>query len=285
MDIVRPRSAPALAILLENLGYHRFWTTEHHTETQSGSPIILATAVASVTTRIRVGTAGVMLRYTSPFKVAEDFALLEALYPKRIDLGTISGVVRVDDVNRALLDGREEDAPSSYDRKSSELVSLVRGETSPGLSSRPGPVGRTVPDIWHCALGEQSVRRAASLSVGLAYHRHLARQAGADGAGLMDLYRSQFRQSEWLAEPTAVVACYGSCAENEQLAKEAWRKSVGNLSSPCFVGRAEDCVSQLAEIAKEYSVSEIVIQCFAPGEQARRDAYRELAIAAGLRDS
>lgn len=78
-----------LAKELEKLGYHRFWVSEHHdTKSLAGSsPEILISSIAAQTQKIRVGSGGVMLPHYSPYKVAENFKLLEALYPNRIDLG------------------------------------------------------------------------------------------------------------------------------------------------------------------------------------------------------
>ena len=78
-----------LAQEAEALGYHRFWVSEHHSDAAlaSASPEVLVSAIAAKTTRMRVGSGGVLLPYYAPFKVAEQFNLLEALYPGRIDLG------------------------------------------------------------------------------------------------------------------------------------------------------------------------------------------------------
>src|SRR4051812_45200033 len=86
-----PAAARSLARAAESFGYKRFWVSEHRYATSSASPTVLAAVAASSTDRIRVGTAGIMLRYLSPLRVAEDFSLLELLFPQRIDLGTING--------------------------------------------------------------------------------------------------------------------------------------------------------------------------------------------------
>ena len=79
----------SLARLAEELGYGRYWLAEHHAiaALADPSPEILVSRVASATSRIRVGTGGVLLPYYSPLKIAEQFRMLEALYPQRIDLG------------------------------------------------------------------------------------------------------------------------------------------------------------------------------------------------------
>src|SRR5258705_1780644 len=82
-----PLALPELARRLEALGYERLWATEHHSPQQSASPAIAAAIAAAVTRQIKVGTAGVMLRYQSPLRTAQDFHLLGALYPGRIECG------------------------------------------------------------------------------------------------------------------------------------------------------------------------------------------------------
>ena len=88
-----PRQAIEQTIRLaqhaEALGFHRFWCAEHHSVMALADPCpeILVTRVASATSTIRVGTGGVLLPYYSPFKIAEQFRMLEALFPGRIDLG------------------------------------------------------------------------------------------------------------------------------------------------------------------------------------------------------
>src|SRR5712692_6026230 len=79
----------SLARLAEELGYHRYWLAEHHGIAALADPCpeILVCRVAAATSRIRVGTGGVLLPYYSPLKVAEVFRMLEALFPGRIDLG------------------------------------------------------------------------------------------------------------------------------------------------------------------------------------------------------
>ena len=83
------RESVSLAEYCEKLGYHRYWVSEHHNHPAivGTAPEILIAAIASKTNRIRVGSAGVMLPHYSPFKVAEQFRVLDALAPGRIDLG------------------------------------------------------------------------------------------------------------------------------------------------------------------------------------------------------
>src|SRR5438046_1992473 len=93
IDLQWPGNLEILLPALERLGYYRFWASEHHAAGQSASPTVIAAIAASQTSRIRVGTAGILLNYASPLRIAEDFALLELFFSGRIDLGIARGAV------------------------------------------------------------------------------------------------------------------------------------------------------------------------------------------------
>jgi luciferase family oxidoreductase group 1 len=127
----------------EELGYHRFWVAEHHAVPgiASGSPPVLIAAVAARTERIRVGSGGVMLPNHQPLVVAEQFAMLEALYPGRIDLGVGRSLGFTPPVRRALR--RESDAPDMFAAELAELRAYLDGSapvTARPRLSRPVPV-------------------------------------------------------------------------------------------------------------------------------------------------
>src|SRR5690349_20302964 len=126
LDIQSPVHMPTLVTAIEEAGYHRYWASEHHSPGQSASPAMMAGFAAGLTSTLRVGSAGVLLRLASPVRVAQDFALLELFYPGRVDLGLAgSSSFRFDaeyqlDVN---LSGRK-----GYEEKLTRLAQLVRGE-------------------------------------------------------------------------------------------------------------------------------------------------------------
>jgi len=126
----------------EELGYHRFWVAEHHAVPgiASGSPPVLIAAVAARTETIRVGSGGVMLPNHQPFVVAEQFAMLEALYPGRIDLGVGRSLGFTPPVRRALR--RDSDAPDTFAADLAELRAYLDG--SAPVTVRPR-LARPVP--------------------------------------------------------------------------------------------------------------------------------------------
>ncbi|MGP5130984.1 MsnO8 family LLM class oxidoreductase [Brachybacterium tyrofermentans] len=127
------------AIAAESAGYERFWVAEHHTVPgiASGSPAVLLAAIGARTSRIRLGSGGVMLPNHRPLVVAEQFRMLAALYPGRIDLGLGRSLGFTEPVRHAL--GRLEASPDSF----AQEIAEVRGhfEGSAPLTARPDGVG------------------------------------------------------------------------------------------------------------------------------------------------
>src|SRR5690606_6127128 len=119
----------------EDLGYHRFWVAEHHAVPgiASGAPAVLLAAIGQVTSRIRLGSGGVMLPQHQPFVVAEQFRMLEGLHPGRIDLGLGTSLGFTPAVRRALR--REEVSSDEIDRDIRELLDYLA--SSARITARP----------------------------------------------------------------------------------------------------------------------------------------------------
>ncbi|MGP9680589.1 MsnO8 family LLM class oxidoreductase [Brachybacterium sp. AOP3-A1-3] len=127
------------AIAAESAGYERFWVAEHHTVPgiASGSPAVLLAAIGARTSRIRLGSGGVMLPNHRPLVVAEQFRMLAALYPGRIDLGVGRSLGFTEPVRQAL--GRLEAGPDSFAQEITEVRDQLEGEAP--LTARPDDVG------------------------------------------------------------------------------------------------------------------------------------------------
>src|SRR6058998_2866003 len=130
-----------LAEACDRLGYHRYWLA-------GSSPEVLIGQVAARTSRIRVGSGGVMLQHYSPLKVAESFRVLETLFPGRIDLG-IGRAPGSDQLTaRALRDGG---SPEYFPQQVSDLVGFLHGTLPPGHvygQVLAMPTGPTAPQMW-----------------------------------------------------------------------------------------------------------------------------------------
>ncbi|BAU87506.1 oxygenase [Streptomyces laurentii] len=207
----------------EALGYHRFWVAEHHgvPGVAGSAPTVLAAAVAAATTRIRVGTGGVMLPNHQPMVVAEHFGVLESLFPGRIDMGLGRSVGFTDGVRRAL--GRDKADADRFAEQLDELLGWFTGEQTahPQVHARPAEGLRVPPFVL--ATGE-GTRIAAAAGLPLVVG-DLRRRSGLRAS--VDEYRETFRPSVWAKEPYVIVAGTIVVADTDEaarrlLAPEAW---------------------------------------------------------------
>ncbi|WP_020658043.1 MsnO8 family LLM class oxidoreductase [Amycolatopsis benzoatilytica] len=203
---------------IEALGYHRFWVSEHHgvPGVAGSAPAVLASAVASATTRIRVGSGGVMLPNHRPLVVAEQFGILASLFPGRIDLGLGRSVGFTEGVRRAL--GQDKDAAHGFDAQVRELMSFFRGDY-PGMHAVPVE-GQSVP-IFLLATGAGAAL-AAELGLPLVIAPARGERAMIDA---ITRYRANFRSDA--ADPRVVVSTAVAVASTAEKARrllvpEAW---------------------------------------------------------------
>jgi luciferase family oxidoreductase group 1 len=217
------RGTIEIAKTADDLGYQRFWVAEHHNmpAVASTSPPVLISAVAAQTARIRVGSGGVMLPNHMPFVVAEQFALLEALYPNRIDLG-IGRAPGTDQATAAALRGV---SPYLTVEQFPEHLSTVIALLSEGEGAGAGDRGRlratpapaTYPEIWMLGSSTYGAQAAAALGLPFCYAYHFAMSSDVDTA--LRLYRTGFRPSERLAEPHVMVSASVIAAETTEEAQ------------------------------------------------------------------
>ncbi|MFF0853985.1 MsnO8 family LLM class oxidoreductase [Streptomyces sp. NPDC003280] len=215
------RDTVALAREAEGLGYHRFWVSEHHgvPGVAGSAPAVLAAAVAAATRTVRVGTGGVMLPNHRPLVVAEQFGVLESLFPGRIDMGLGRSVGFTDGVRRAL--GRDKDAADDFAAQLGELLGWFAGTSPTGVHARPAEGLRVPPFVL--AMGEGArIAARAGLPMVIGDLRRCERMLRG-----VDEYRSLFRPSPWASEPYVVVSgtvAVAGTAEDARrlLVPEAW---------------------------------------------------------------
>ncbi|MBT2369898.1 MsnO8 family LLM class oxidoreductase [Streptomyces sp. ISL-10] len=217
------RDTVRLAQELEALGYHRFWVSEHHSVpgVAGSAPTVLAAAVAAATSTIRVGTGGVMLPNHQTLVVAEQFGVLESLFPGRIDMGLGRSAGFTNGIRRAL--GRDKTDADGFAAQLDELLGWFTGgqRAYPQVHARPAEGLRVPPFVL--ATGEGAVIAARSglpLVIGDLRDREKLLSAVED-------YRRGFEPSEWSARPYVVVAGTVAVAESEDEARrlllsEAW---------------------------------------------------------------
>jgi luciferase family oxidoreductase group 1 len=203
----------------EELGYHRFWVSEHHSVpgVAGSAPTVLAAAVAAATSRIRVGTGGVMLPNHRPLVVAEQFGVLEALYPGRIDMGLGRSVGFTGGIRKALGHGLRD--ADDFDASLTELLGFFTGkqESHPGVHALPAEGLRPVPFVLAMGAGAD-LAAAQGLPMVIGNGPKAAEAAGR--------YRAGFRPSVWAAAPYVMVAADVAVARTrEEAARLQWSES------------------------------------------------------------
>ena len=310
------RQTVALAQHAEALGYDRFWVSEHHSHPSivGTAPEVLMAAIAARTERIRIGSAGVMLPHYAPLKVAEQFRVLDALAPGRIDLGV--GRAPGSDGRTAQLLNPDRHASDRFPQQVLELQAWVSGQPLP--ASHPGhnvfayPASKSSPDIWMLGSSDYGAQLAAHLGLPYAFAWFITDGQGAEHA--MDLYRETFRPSARLAQPQATVCVWALAADSEQ---EAWRLfesrarwrmdrnlgrigpmlppeqalrdyspseqlALAQLKDKALVGTAQSVAEQLRDLASHLQVQEVVVITWTHDPQAQRRSYELLAQAFAL---
>ena len=253
-----------LAQEVERLGYQRMWVAEHHSMPgiASSAPAVLIAHLAASTTRLRLGSGGVMLPNHSPLVVAEQFGMLEALHPGRIDLG-LGRAPGTDQVTAAALrrttrlgDGNE------FPELLGELLGYFNGtipadhpfhriRATPGLGDQPA--------IWLLGSSDYSARLAGRLGLPFSFAHHFA-GSGTDAA--VAAYREAFQPSEVLAEPYLMLGTSVLCAPTDEEAR--FLAGPGHLAITRLRQGAPDVYPTPEEAAAhEYS----------PAEQATIDGF------------
>jgi luciferase family oxidoreductase group 1 len=230
-----------LARLAERLGYTRYWLAEHHNTSMlaSSAPEIMIGHIAQATTSIRVGSGGVMLPNHAPLKVAENFRVLEALHPERIDLG-IGRAPGTDPMTALAL--RRSKVALGADDFTEQLAQLFAFSGAGFPADHPFhavsavPTDTKLPPVWLLGSSDYSAQVAAALGLGFAFAHHINPQ-GAEMA--TRLYQEQFQPSAELAEPYTIVATSVVCADTAERVEElvasmalAWARMRSGHSGP-----------------------------------------------------
>ncbi len=311
------RNSLDLAPRTEALGFHRYWVAEHHNMPgiASSSPAVLIAHLAGVTSTMRIGSGGVMLPNHAPLVVAEQFGMLEALHPGRIDLG-IGRAPGTDPVTARALrrDGRAlsgDDFPEQF----GELLAYFRGafpDGHPYQRIRAVPAQGYQPALWLLGSSDYSAQVAGLLGLPFSFAHHFAAR---NTLPALAAYRENFRPSATLAEPYAMVAVAVICApsddEAEFLAGSARLSFVrlrsgapGRFPSPeeaaeyqftpsereivrgwtgsHVVGSPSRVREQLEELAATTAADELMITTMVHGHDARVRSYELVAEVLGL---
>jgi luciferase family oxidoreductase group 1 len=312
------RDSIALAQHCDELGYERYWVSEHHNSASivGTAPEILIAAVAATTRRIRVGSAGVMLPHYSALKVAEQFRVLEAIAPGRIDLG-VGRAPGSDGLTAHALNPHSHGA-EEFPRQVQELQHWVSGIALPAdhpyRNIMALPSGVSSPQLWILGSSDYGAQLAAHLGLPYAFAYFFSEGVGVDSA--LELYRRNYRPSERYPRPQATICVWALAAETEAAAqhllktREYWRTGfekglrmplespekaaayaytdaertmIDKLRAAALVGTAAQVSGKLHALARRLELDEIVINTWTFDPLARRRSYELLAAAFGLK--
>jgi luciferase family oxidoreductase group 1 len=305
------RNTLDLARLADGLGFHRFWVAEHHGGAMLAgpSPEVLIGPIAAATSRLRVGSGGVMLPHYSPLKVAESFSVLSGLFPSRVDLG-IGRASGTDPLTTfALQRDRRAAAADDFPQQLAELLGYLH-DTLPAdhpfarLAELPGLPERPMP--WLLGSSPQSAIWAGELGLPYAFADFI----NPRGADIAALYRERFQPSAHLQAPRQIVAAWALCAETdeeaERLASSAKMAMVllrrgrpvkvptvetalrflegheGPSGRRTVVGSPPAVRDGLEDVVRAYRADEVMVVTITHDHAARRRSYELLAEAFGM---
>ncbi len=312
------RDTIELAHYCESLGYYRFWVSEHHNHpTIAGSaPEILMAAIAQKTTRIRIGSAGIMLPHYSPLKVAEQFRVLEAIAPGRIDLG-LGRAPGSDGKTAHALNPHSLINTENFPSDVRDLIAWVMDENlsegHPFEGIKAYPNGATFPDLWMLGSSNYGAQVAAHFGIPYCFAHFITDGIGA--ADTIKIYKDSYQPSNRYPVPITSICMWALAAKTEREASElfssrAWWKIkrdqgiLGPISSPndiknisyndfekvtlqkliqtSIFGTSNQVAEKINTLASECEVDEVVILTWTHDQQDRRQSYRLLAEAFNL---
>ena len=296
----------------DRLNYSRFWVSEHHgiEAMASVSPEVLIAHLASATTRIRVGSGGVMLPHYSSVKVAENFKSLEALNPNRIDMGFGRAPGANPRVSGALNDEKSGLLP--YPQKVADLLGFLTGDHAAesqyaGVSVTPDAGSLPLP--WVLGASGSTAELAAANGLGFTFAHFI--NPSARGSRAAEQYRREFRPSAFLTEPAVIAAVFVAVGRDEAEAadltdafhlwlshaeshspfprmpsletarKHAWTSAElaarERNEGRVITGTPAQVAQSIRELANKYGTDEVMVNPMMPGEHRRIAALEALA--------
>jgi luciferase family oxidoreductase group 1 len=316
-SIVRQGSTAADAIeetiatvrLAEELGYHRFWVSEHHNAASiaGSTPELLMVKLADETTHIRIGSGGIMLPNHSALKMAENFRMLETLFPNRIDMG-MGRAPGSDRITASLLNPSNTFSEESYLLQLSHLQHFFNDTAGTDYGPLLAvPQATTIPQQWILSSSGGSSKIAAQFGMGLVIARFINGQAGP---AVVDTYRKQFTPSVQFPLPQAMLAISVLCAPTDEQAQQM-RKLMdyrllqfekGNFDKPGGYETVKDYIfsteelerikynsgrivsgtplqvkEQLLQLANDFDIDEIIVATMAGTAAERKRSFELLA--------
>ena len=308
----------ALARHCDALGYNRYWLSEHHNSSSivGSAPEVLLGAVAATTNRIRIGSAGIMLPHYSALKVAEQFRVLEALAPGRVDLG-VGRAPGSDRLTARALNPHASPGAGDFPQQVLDLRDWVEGRRMdpghPYRSISAQPQGASSPAMWILGSSNYGAQLAAHLGLPYAFAYFFSDGKGVEEA--LDLYRSNYQPSERYPHPQATICVWalacdsGQEAARQLMTREHWRvrfeqgllgplvspedaaaypystaelDRIGQMRRTAMAGTAGQVAATLRALAARLDLYELVVNTWAYEREVRLRSYSLLAEAFDL---
>ncbi|MEK5232292.1 LLM class flavin-dependent oxidoreductase [Lysinibacillus sp. FSL K6-0232] len=300
-----------LALLGEELGYHRMWLAEHHNSQSlaSSAPEVTAAFLAAKTKRLRIGTGGVMMMHYSPYKIAEVFKTLVGLAPNRIDFGVGRAPGGDPASIYALAEGRRQRFTEQYDKLEIILKLMNNQKTGEHVYDQvvAAPVNVPLPEAWLLGSSGQSAMQAGQLGVGYSYAQFFTGNMSKD---IFDTYKAHFTPSYYMEKPQIIVTYAATVAptleEAEYLAKpidisrlqlmkgqiiqtispeeakdyplsEMDKLTIEHNRKANLVGTPKDIAAFLSAEQEHYGFDEVMLNCNQYTLESRLDCYKFLA--------
>lgn len=280
-----------LAQLTEEMGFTRFWVAEHHNSNgmAGSSPEVLLAYIASNTKTIKVGSGGVLLPQYSPYKVAENFKVLEALFPNRIDLGIGRSPGGALETRLALTDGMRK-SMNEFPRQLQDLQRYLYNnqETKQVIAY---PLSESIPKIWVLGITHRGARLAAENGTAFTYGHFIS---PVNGKRALQHYYQNFEPSVAQKKPKANVCIFVVCASTQEkaeqlaLSQDVWllfiskgqgtkipsyleakqkilsneeRKLIKENRKRMIIGTKEKVREELLRLQEQYQTEEFMILC------------------------
>ncbi|MGE0628900.1 MAG: LLM class flavin-dependent oxidoreductase [Hyphomicrobiaceae bacterium] len=312
------RNTIAMAKACEALGYRRFWVSEHHNHATivGTAPEVLIAAIAARTSAIRIGSAGVMLPHYSPYHVAEQFRVLDAIAPGRIDLG-LGRAPGSDGRTAYALNPQANERPQYFPSDVRDLLAWLDGtplmEGHPFRQVKAHPEGETVPEVW--ILGSSDYGAQVAAHFGLPYAFAWFFTEGRGGREALELYRHNYKPSARHPKPHTAICVWALAAASQEEADfhyasrarsrllrdrgvfapleppdvaagydytDAERRRMDEMRATALVGAPATVAGGIAALADQLSLDEVAVVTWTYDEAVRLESYRLLAIEAGF---
>jgi len=269
LDLGWPGRLAELVPVLDEAGFDRYWSTEHHgAALRSGAPGVVAAVAGCLTERMRIGTAGILYRYASPHQIAQQAKLLSIFFGGRVDLGLASARSDEERLHTELMDGRSSSSaePEMLRLRLRQAVDAIRDQSYQDSEDEP-------PAIWVCGSSLRSAQEAAELGVSYSFQHSLTRETTEE----------RFRLAQRFEGATAFhIAVLVLVGDDDEVARSYLRTTLPEVNHDAYVvGTPTTCARALAEIVARYDgASGLALGMI--DELARDDAHylslvRELA--------